>query len=323
MSDCNTPYNNACRKDIPYPSVSNESVPSLIDNLVYALYGTITKSVINRRVVWNIPCDPNSTAQITNLPRNAGEGLLCYIIRSFDYLLNDATIVTTNGVQTLTNKTLVSPTITGTGSIEGTFTGNVSGVSTKAVNLTGATAGTIPYQSASETTSYIANGINGQKLISAGAGAPFWSNDSKGVTDASNAEAGNVGEAIRSSVIEANAITLTTAVVSNVTSITLTAGDWDVSGIVSFLLANASSTFSSTGFIGGINTASAALGNADTYFNYPVDLTTKSGIISFPTSVVRINVSANATAHLVARATFSTANPSVKAFGRISARRIR
>jgi hypothetical protein len=77
-------YVGACRKDIPYPSVSSESVPSLIDNLVYALYGTITKSVINRRVVWNIPCDPNNTASISGIPRNEGEGLLCYIIRVLD-----------------------------------------------------------------------------------------------------------------------------------------------------------------------------------------------------------------------------------------------
>jgi hypothetical protein len=74
-----------CRKDIPYPSVSNESVPSLINNLVTALYGSnVTKSVVNRQVVWNIPCDPNNTAEITGLPRTTGEGLLCYIIRAFN-----------------------------------------------------------------------------------------------------------------------------------------------------------------------------------------------------------------------------------------------
>lgn len=73
-----------CRKDIPYPSVSGESVPSLINNLVTALYGAITKSVVNKQVIWNIPCDPNNTAQITGLPRNTGEGLLCYIIRAFN-----------------------------------------------------------------------------------------------------------------------------------------------------------------------------------------------------------------------------------------------
>jgi len=32
MSYGNQPYRSACRQDIPYPSVSHESVPSLIDN---------------------------------------------------------------------------------------------------------------------------------------------------------------------------------------------------------------------------------------------------------------------------------------------------
>ena len=75
-------YNNSCRKDIPYPSVSQESVPSLIDNLTKSLYGTITKSVVNRRVVWNVPCDPNQSATVFGIPRNPGEGLMCYFLRA-------------------------------------------------------------------------------------------------------------------------------------------------------------------------------------------------------------------------------------------------
>ena len=39
----------------------------------------------------------------------------------------DSTVVTLTGTQTLTNKTLTSPTITGTGAIAGTFTGNITG----------------------------------------------------------------------------------------------------------------------------------------------------------------------------------------------------
>jgi hypothetical protein len=77
-------YGNICRQDIPYPQISHESVPSLIDNLVYALYGTITKSVVDGRVVWNIPCDPNNTTEVIGIPRLTGEGLLCYLIRCFD-----------------------------------------------------------------------------------------------------------------------------------------------------------------------------------------------------------------------------------------------
>ena len=39
----------------------------------------------------------------------------------------NADIVQKEAEQTLTNKTLTSPTITGTGAIAGTFTGNVTG----------------------------------------------------------------------------------------------------------------------------------------------------------------------------------------------------
>jgi len=79
---CNNRRNGPCCPDTPYPQVSHESVPSLIDNLVNALYGTITKCVKNGRVIWNIPCDPStSPATYAGVPREPGEGLLCYIIR--------------------------------------------------------------------------------------------------------------------------------------------------------------------------------------------------------------------------------------------------
>jgi len=77
-------YNGLCNADTPYPSVSAESVPSLISNLTYALYGQIQKNVTSGQVVWTIPCDPNNTASIAGIPRLEGEGLLCYIIRALN-----------------------------------------------------------------------------------------------------------------------------------------------------------------------------------------------------------------------------------------------
>ena len=78
----NSIYSSTSCPEVPYPQISSESVPSLISNLVYALYGTIEKSVVSGRVVWNIPCDPiTSPATYAGIPREEGEGLLCYIIR--------------------------------------------------------------------------------------------------------------------------------------------------------------------------------------------------------------------------------------------------
>jgi hypothetical protein len=80
---CNNNQNSPCCPEIPYPQISAESVPSLIGNLVYALYGVINKSVVNGRVVWDIPCDPNNTTEVEQIPREEGEGLLCYLLRLF------------------------------------------------------------------------------------------------------------------------------------------------------------------------------------------------------------------------------------------------
>jgi hypothetical protein len=138
-------YGGVCDTDTPYPSVSHESVPSLIDNLVNALYGAITKDVSNGKVVWNIPCDPsNIPATINNIPRNAGEGLLCYIIRALN-LTTPSGFVTVNGVQTLTNKTLTAPVI------------NTATINTATINNLTAT-GTLALPAGSITSAMILNG---------------------------------------------------------------------------------------------------------------------------------------------------------------------
>lgn len=102
----NSYYSSTCCPDTPYPQVSHESVPSLIDNLVNALYGEITKTVQDGRVVWNIPCDPTADpAAIVDFPRLPGEGLLCYILRYFNYvspIIDD--VVTISGNQTITGQ---------------------------------------------------------------------------------------------------------------------------------------------------------------------------------------------------------------------------
>lgn len=129
-------YNQSCCPDTPYPSVQHESVPSLIDNLVNALYGEITKTVSGGRVVWNIPCDPAGSTSILGITRNDGEGLMCYLIRALS---------STSAVFT------------------GTFVGNLVGNASSATNLLGA-ANSIPYQSALNTTSFLPFGSTGQVL---------------------------------------------------------------------------------------------------------------------------------------------------------------
>ena len=168
-------YGQTCRQDVPYPQVSHESVPSLIDNLVEALYGGfynpqtqegyITKSVVNGRIVWNVPCDPNNSAEVTGIPRNPGEGLLCYMIRVFNYLEGTQlpTFVTLTGTQTLTNKTLTSPVINTPTGILATDIGAGafgSGVTLPATQLTtGAIPSGVTLPATQLTTGAIPSGV--------------------------------------------------------------------------------------------------------------------------------------------------------------------
>lgn len=59
-----------------------------------------------------------------------------------------------------------------------------------------------------------------------------------GTTAADNAGAGNVGEVISSTILVGSAVSLVSGVAKNMTSISLTAGDWDVYGNITFGIGN-------------------------------------------------------------------------------------
>jgi hypothetical protein len=80
--------------------------------------------------------------------------------------ISSAAFVTTTGTQTLTNKTLTSPTITGTGAIAGTFTGNITGDVTGDLtgNVTGNVTGDVTGNADTATTLATARTIAGQSF---------------------------------------------------------------------------------------------------------------------------------------------------------------
>ena len=144
-----------------------------------------------------------------------------------------------------------------------------------------------------------------------------------GTGAADSAQAGSVGEVITQTVATGASISLTSVTSANVTSISLTAGDWDVWGSVAFTLASTTTM----GYLsGGINTTSATLPlnnagvctRAGAGTNATIDVTVDSVLTVMP---VRINVSTTTTVFLVARAKFGTST--CKAYGTIYARRRR
>lgn len=136
-----------------------------------------------------------------------------------------------------------------------------------------------------------------------------------GTTTNDNAAAGSVGEFVSSVIAFASAVNVPTATATNVTSINLTAGDWDVSGNVQI-----STTVACSGSAGWSSTTSATLPDQSLY-NGPFAtsaLFTQVGITIPPK---RISVTTTTTVYLSAYATFAAGT--VNACGGIFARRRR
>lgn len=138
---------------------------------------------------------------------------------------------------------------------------------------------------------------------------------SVGVTDGSNAAAGNLGEY---QTANASSVNLTSATAANITSISLTAGDWDVSGTVQYVPAG---TTTVSFQVSAISTTSATVGGLGTYttLNTNSNPAGAGSVIASPT--VRISVAATTTVYLVGEATFATSTCSAN--GLIRARRVR
>lgn len=136
-----------------------------------------------------------------------------------------------------------------------------------------------------------------------------------------DAPAGIIGEYISSEVLSGSAVSLTTTVVANVTSISLTGGDWDVwanagtKGDVGTTLFEFNSSISATSAtLATTNDKLSTLAPSSTVFGNGALITNVVG----PT---RISLPSAVTIYLVARASFS--GGACSAYGKISARRVR
>jgi len=132
-----------------------------------------------------------------------------------------------------------------------------------------------------------------------------------------NAVALNVGEYVSSLIATGSAVSLTTATAANITSISLTAGDWDVSGNVNFNETTSTVTARSA----GISSTSATLPTDGSEAYNGVQSTVTSEINSITSPRVRMSLSGTTTIYLVGKATFSAGT--CAGFGTLTARRIR
>lgn len=137
-----------------------------------------------------------------------------------------------------------------------------------------------------------------------------------GTTLADSANAGSVGEILSATVSTATSVTSATPL--NLVTLSLTAGDWDVTGGAAFTAA-ATTTISALGVSCG--TASGSLGGYNTggiLWNLP--FTTGSANV-IQTGVTRVNVSTTTNVYLVVDAFFAVSTMTAQGF--IRARRVR
>ncbi|MDU5473791.1 hypothetical protein [Pantoea sp.] len=138
----------------------------------------------------------------------------------------------------------------------------------------------------------------------------------KGVSDGSAASSGEIGEYI--SAQSASSVNLSTASTATIASISLTAGDWDVDGVVQFSPTGATNEPSQ--YHCSISTTSGAAGSFPNITQLRSHFTANGGqTISTPR--VRLNLTATTTVYVEAGSTFP--DGTMPATGFIRARRVR
>ena len=140
---------------------------------------------------------------------------------------------------------------------------------------------------------------------------------SKGVTDGSDAAAGQIGEVISN--VNTTGVAMTNGVAVNVCTITLTAGDWDVSGEYS----SVASAQNITGMNAALNSVSATFPNQATSSigSSRTGFAGTFGSSYLSPKTCRVSLSAPAPYYLIANASFPSGT--VTAYGNIWARRAR
>jgi hypothetical protein len=141
----------------------------------------------------------------------------------------------------------------------------------------------------------------------------------RGMDDNAASAAGVIGEIKTATLASGSATSLTSGTAKTITSITLTAGSWDVFGVVDYIPA----ATTTTAFVQqGANTTTNALGAADTFTACSggnLTGTVLGSLIAENIPAQRISVNGNTVVYLVAKASFAVST--MTAYGTIWASR--
>ncbi len=211
----------------------------------------------------------------------------------------------------------------------GTINGTTVGATTKAAGgfttLTANGAATLTANTASTTTTtgtlVVTGGVGVSGAINAGGAlgvagviTPSTTLGIVGTTLADSAQAGSVGQVITGT---GTGVSVTNATLLNVTSVSLTAGDWDVSGAVTYI---PDVTTTPTSVAIGSSIVSATLPAAPLAAGFDTTFATGK-TISIVAPTQRVNVSVTTTVYLVGYSEFAIST--MTATGTLLARRRR
>jgi hypothetical protein len=141
-----------------------------------------------------------------------------------------------------------------------------------------------------------------------------------GTTTNNNAASGEIGQYIESEVLIASKVMLTTATAADVTSISLTAGDWDVDGVVGWGPDAGTTMTLLAGYCTDVSATLATIPNKGSLFRYNTSWTA-SAAMGMPTGTRRFSLASTTTIYLGAYAVFAV--NTMGAYGIIRARRVR
>ncbi len=148
----------------------------------------------------------------------------------------------------------------------------------------------------------------------------FASQSSAGIIDGSSALAGNIGEIISSNIAIASATSLTTATDKTITSISLTAGQWMITGNIGFIAASGTIGTLITGSINTTTNAQATSPNGGAFAQIAATMTA-TGTQVLPVGSMVVNITSTTIYYLVATSAFSVST--MTAYGYLAGRRIR
>lgn len=185
-----------------------------------------------------------------------------------------------------------------------------------------ALAGAVPVQSNSSFLSLteIYRGdieVGRTATVSAGKGATH----QKGTATNDDPAAGDIGELLTAQLAAASTTSLTTATAKTIISKALTAGDWELTGVVHFVPAN---TTTIAGLVASFSATDNTAGNVDSvggYANSSAVYTSTGVVNSVTVPAMRVSVGVSTTYYLVATATFGVAT--CTGYGTLRARRLR